>query len=87
MIDLFEAWPALFFWPTAAMSVLVAAALVGQVSAYLAATERIHVWGLCPVAIYLLAALAIRRNQRVLAVALVGANTVSFGWLAVMLFG
>lgn len=66
---------------------LVAAVLVGPASAYLAATARFRVWGLVPVGIYLLSAVAIRRIQRVLAAALVGANTAFIGWLTVMLFG
>ena len=65
----------LFFWPAVALSVLVAiagvilrrttpllvaAALVLPASAYLASAPRFEVWGLFPVGVYLLAALAIR---------------------------
>ena len=65
----------LLFWPAVATSILVAfagallrkttlllvaAALVLPASAYLAATPRFEIWGLFPVGVYLLAALAIR---------------------------
>lgn len=65
----------LFFWPAIALSLvvaiggpilrkttplLVAAVLVLPASAYLALTPRFEVWGLFPVGVYLLAALAIR---------------------------
>lgn len=65
----------LFFWPAVALSVLVAvagvilrkptpllvaAAVVLPISAYLALTPRFEVWGLFPVGVYLLASLAIR---------------------------
>ena len=60
MVDLVDFWPVLLFWPAVALSVLaasfglarrrpmpllVAAALVGPASAYLAMTPRFFVWG------------------------------------------
>ena len=94
--------PVLLFWPAVALSVLVAsyglarrrpmpllvaAALVGPASAYLALSPRFFVWGLFPVGGYLVAAVAIRRNHRELGAALVAANAAFFGWLAVTIFG
>ena len=99
MVDL---WPVLLFWPAVALSVLaalfglarkrprpllVAAALGGPTSAYLALTPGFFVWGLFPVGVYLVAAVATRRDQRKLGAALVAANTAFFGWLAVTIFG
>ena len=97
-----EFWPVLLFWPAVVSSMLaasfglsrkrptpllVAAALVGPASAYLAATPRFFVWGLFPVGVYLVAAVAIRRNQRKLGTALVAVNAGFFGWLALTVFG
>ena len=63
MVDVVDSWPLLLFWPTVALSVLVAAfglarrrprlllmaaALAGPASAYLALTPRFFVWGLFP---------------------------------------
>ncbi len=102
MLDLLEFWPVLLFWPAVALSMLaatvglargrptpllVAAALAGPASAYLAATPRFFLWGLFPVGVYLVAAVAIRRNQRRLGTALVAVNAGFFGWLALTLFG
>ena len=99
MVDL---WPVLLFWPAVALSVLaalfglalrrprpllVAAALVGPTSAYLAMTPRFFVWGLFPVGVYLVAAVATRRDHRELGATLVAANAAFFGWLAVTIFG
>ena len=102
MADLLSFWPFLFGWPAVALSVLaasfglgrghpglllVAATLVGPMSAHLALTPRFFVsgfvWGLFPVGVYLAAAVATRRNHMVLGAALVAANTAFFGWLAV----
>ncbi len=69
------------------MPLLVAAALVGPTSAYLALTPRFFVWGLFPVGVYLVAAVATRRNHIELGTALVAANTTFFVWLAVTIFG
>ena len=66
---------------------LVAAALVGPTSAYLALTPRFFVWGLFPVGVYLVAAVATRRDHRELGATLVAANAAFFGWLAVTIFG
>ena len=92
----------LLFWPAVALSVLVAsyglarrrpmlllvaAALVGPTSAYLALTPRFFVWGLFPVGVYLVAVVAIRRNQREWGAALVAANAAFFVWLAVRILG
>ena len=94
--------PVLLFWPAVALSVLaasfglarrrpiplvVAAALVGPTSAYLALTPRFFVWGLFPVGVYLVAAVATRRNHRELGAALVAANAAFFVWLAITIFG
>ena len=102
MVDLVDFWPVLLFWPAVALSVLaasfglarrrpmpllVAAALVGPASAYLALSPRFFVWGLFPVGGYLVAAVAIRRKHRELGAALVTANAAFFGWLAVRIFG
>ena len=102
MVDLVDFWPVLLFWPAVALSVLVAlyglarrrpmpllvaAALVGPASAYLALAGRFLVWELFPVGVYLVAAVAIRRNHRELGAALVAANAAFFGWLAVRIFG
>ena len=92
----------MLFWPAVALSVLaasfglarrrprpllVAAALVGSTSAYLELTPRFFVWGLFPVGVYLVAAVATRQNHRELGAALVAANAAFFGWLAVRIFG
>ena len=92
----------LLFWPAVALSVLVAscglarrrpipllvaAALVRPASAYLALIPRFFVWGLFPIGVFLVAAVAILRNHRELGVALVVANATFFGWLAVRIFG
>ena len=92
----------LLFWPAVVLSVLVAsfglarrrlmpllvaAVLVGPTSAYLALTPRFFVWGLFPVGVYLVAAVATRRNHIELGTALVVANTTFFVWLAVTIFG
>ena len=66
---------------------LVAAALVGPTSAYLALTPRFFAWGLFSVGVYLVAAVATQRNHRGLGAALVAANAAFFGWLAVTIFG
>ncbi len=66
---------------------LVAAALVGPTSAYLALTPRFFVWGLFPVGVYLVAAAATRRNCRALGTALLALNAAFFGWLAVTILG
>ena len=102
MVDLVDSWPLLLFWPAVALSVLVAAfglarrrprlllvaaALAGPASAYLALTPRFFVWGLFPVGVYLVAAVATRRNHRELGAALVATNAAFFGWLAVTVFG
>ena len=102
MADLLDSWSFLLFWPAVALSVpaaafglarghpgplLVAAALVGPASAYLALTPRFLVWGLFPVGVYLVAAVATRRNCRELGMALLAVNTAFFGWLAVTIFG
>ena len=102
MVDLVDFWPVLLFWPAVALSVLVAsfglacrrprpllvaAALVGPASAYLAATPRFFLWGLFPIGVYLVAAVATRRNRRELAASLVAANVTFFGWLAFAVFG
>ncbi len=102
MVDSVDFWPVLLFWPAVALSVLaasfglarrrpmpllVAAALVGPASAYLALSPRFFVWGLFPVGGYLVAAVAILRNHRELGAALVAANAAFFGWLAVRIFG
>ena len=102
MVDLLNFWPDLLFWPAVALSVLsasfglarrqskpllLAAVLVGPASAYLAMTPRFHVWGLFPVGVYLVAAVATRRNHRTLGATLVAANAAFFGWLAVTVFG
>lgn len=102
MADLLDSWPVLLFWPAVALSVLVAsfgiargrprpmlvaAALVGPTSAYLALTPRFFVWGLFPVGVYLVAAAATRRNCRALGTALLALNAAFFGWLAVTILG
>ena len=102
MVDLLELWPVLLFWPAVVLSLLaasagltrssptllvVAAALVCPASAYLAATPRFFLWGLSPVVVYLVAAVATRRNHRKLGTALVAANGGIFGWLALTVFG
>ena len=102
MVDLVDFWPVLLFWPAVALSVLaasfglarrrprpllVAAALVGPTSAYLALTPGFFVWGLFPVGVYLVAAVATRRNHIKLGTALVAANTTFFVLLAVTIFG
>ena len=102
MVDLVDFWPVLLFWPAVALSVLaasfglarrrprpllVAAALVGPTSAYLALTPRFFVWGLFPVGVYLVAAVATRRNHIKLGTALVAANATFFVLLAVSIFG
>ena len=102
MGDWVDSWPLLLFWPAVALSVLVAAfglarrrprlllvaaALAGPASAYLALTPRFFVWGLFPVGVYLVAAVATRRNHRALGAALVATNAAFFGWLAVTVFG
>ena len=66
---------------------MVAAALVGPVSAYLALTLRFLVWGLFPVGTYLVAAVAIRQHRSELGAVLVAANGAFFGWLALTVFG
>ena len=102
MTDLLGLLPVLLGWPAVAASVLaasfglahnrarpllLAAALVGPTSTYLALTPRFLMWGLFPVAAYLVAAVAIRRHRRELSAALVAANTAFFGWLALTIFG
>ena len=102
MFDFVDSWPLLLGWAAVALSVLVAsfglarrsprplvvaAALVGPISAYLALTPRFFVWRLFPVGVYLGAAAAIRRHHRELGVALVVANAAFFAWLAVTIFG
>ena len=69
---------------------MVATALVGPTSAYLALTPltpRFFVWGLFPVGVYLAAAAATRRNYTALGTALLAVNAAFFGWLAVTIFG
>ena len=95
-------WPLVLGWPAVALSVVlallglvrrspgllvVAAALVGPVSAYLALTPRFLVWGLFPVGAYLMVAVAIRRHRSGLGAVLVAANGAFFGWLALTVFG
>ena len=102
MIDLLGLLPALLGWPAVAMSVLaalfglvrnrprpllLAAALVGPMSTYLALTPRFFVWGLFPVGGYLVASVAIRQHRSELGGVLVAANTAFFGWLALTIFG
>ena len=102
MFDFVDSWPLLLGWPAVALSVLVAsfglvrrsprllvvaAVLVGPVSAYLALTPRFLVWGLFPVGAYLVAAVAIRRHRGELGAVLVAANGAFFGWLALTVFG
>ncbi len=102
MVDLLYSWPVLLFWPAVGLSVLaasfglarghprpllVAAALVGPTSVYLALTPRFFVWGLFPVGVYLVAAAATRRNYRELGMVLLAVNAAFFGWLAVTIFG
>ena len=102
MVDLVDFLPVLFFWPAVALSVLVAsfglarrrpgpllvaAALDGPASAYLALTPGFFVWGLFPVGVYLVAAVATRRHHRERGAVLVAVNAAFFGWLAVTVFG
>lgn len=102
MVDWLGFWPVLLGWPAVALSVpaasfglarghpgllLLAAALVGPMSAYLALTPRFFVWGLFPVGVYLVAAVATRRNHGKVGAALVAANAAFFGWLAVPIVG
>ena len=102
MVDLVGLGLVLLGWPAAGLSVLVAsfglvrgrprpllvaAALVGPISAYRAVTPRFFVCGLFPVGVYLVAAVATRRSHRALGAALVAANAAFFGWLAVTIFG
>ena len=102
MADLLVLWPVLLFWPAVVLSVLaasfglarrrptsvlVAAVLVGPASAYLAASPGFFLWGLFPVGVYLVAAVATRRNHRKLGTALVAANAGFFGWLALSVLG
>ena len=102
MSDFVDFWPLLLGWPAVALSVLVAsfglargsprplvvaAAVVGPISVYLALTPRFFVWGLFPVGVYLGAAAATRRHHRELGVTLVVANAAFFAWLAVAIFG
>ena len=102
MAELLELWPVLLFWPAVVLSLLaasvglarrhpmpllVAAALVCPASAFLAATPRFFLWGLSPVVVYLVAAVATRRNHRKLGTALVAANGGFWGWLALTVFG
>ena len=102
MADLLVLWPVLLFWPAVVLSVLAAsfglarrrprpllaaAALVGPASAYLAASPGYFLWGLFPVGVYLVAAVATRRNHRKLGTALVAANAGFFGWLALAVSG
>ena len=102
MTDLLGLLPVLLGWPAVAASVLgasfglarnrprpllLAAALVGPMSTYLALTPRFFVWGLFPVGAYLVASVAIRRHRGELGAALVAANAAFFGWLALTIFG
>ena len=102
MTDVLGLLPALLGWPAVAMSVLaagfglvrsrprpllLAAALAGPTSAYLALTPRFFVWGLIPVGAYLMASVAIRRHRSGLGAALVTANAAFFAWLALTVFG
>ena len=102
MIDMLGLLPLLLGWPAVAVSVLtalfglvrnrprpllLAAALVGPMSTYLALTPRFLVWGLFPVGAYLAASVAIRRHRSELGAALVAANAAFFGWLALTVFG
>ena len=102
MFDFVDSWPLLLGWPAVALSMLVAsfglvhrsprllvvaAALVGPVSAYLALTPRFLAWGLFPVGAYLVAAVAIGRHRSELVAVLVAANGAFFGWLALTVFG
>ncbi|MCY4030277.1 MAG: hypothetical protein OXH75_28695 [Acidobacteria bacterium] len=66
---------------------VLAAALVGPVSAYLALTPRFLVWGLFPVGAFLVASVVIRRHRGGLGAVLVAANAAFFGWLSVTVFG
>ena len=65
---------------------LLATAVVGPMSMYLALTPRFLVWGLFPVGAYLVASVAIRRHRGELGGALVAANAAFFGWLALTVF-
>ena len=102
MVDPLDVLPVLLGWPAVVASVLaaalglsqgrpapllVAALLVGPMSVYLAATPRFRWWGLFPVALYLVAAVAIRRNHKGLGAALVAVNAGFFWWLAFTVFG
>ena len=63
------------------------ASSTGKLSSTYSMTPRFHAWGLFPVGVYLVAAVATRRNHRTLGSALVAANAAFFGWLAVTVFG
>ena len=78
MADILALWPILLFWPAVVLSVLVAglgilrrrvpllvtaAVLVGPASLYLAASPGFGLVGLTPIAAYLLASAAIRRDR------------------------
>lgn len=102
MTDLLGFIAVLLGWPAVAASalaasfglvrnrprpLLLAAALVGPTSTYLALTPRFLLWGLFPVGAYLAASVAIRRHRGELSAALVAANAAFFGWLALTIFG
>ena len=78
MADILALWPILLFWRAGVLSVLVAgrgilrrrvpllvtaAVLVGSASLYLAASSGFGLVGLTPIAAYLLASAAIRRDR------------------------
>ena len=101
MADFLALWPVLLFWPAAALSGLVAglgilrrrvsllvtaAVLVGPASLYLAATPRFGLVGLTPSAAYLLASVAIWRDQLMVGATLVTVVAAFFGWLTLQVF-
>ena len=101
MADILALWPILLFWPAIVVSVLVAglgilrrrvallvtaAVLVGPASLYLAASPRFGLVGLTPIAAYLLASAAIRRDHLKVGATLVTVTAAFFGWLALQVF-
>ena len=101
MTDVLAFWPILLFWPAVVLSVLVAglgilrrrvpllvtaAVLVGPASLYLAASPGFGLVGLTPIAAYLLASVAIRRDRLKVGATLVVVTAAFFGWLAVRVF-
>ena len=101
MTNILAFWPILLFWPAVVLSVLVAglgilrrrvpllvtaAVLVGPASLYLAASPGLGLVGLTPIAAYLLASAAIRRDRLKVGATLVAVTAAFFGWLAVRVF-